>query len=544
MRAASRVILVCCALSAISATAEAQTTTRPFDPPESARVTEDGWFPPAQRGRELPELPDEVTRAFVIPLREQINAKTAAAMRRKFIQCLAQGAELIIIDMDTPGGAVGATLEITKLIKNELRDIRVVTFVRTEAISGGAFVAMACDEMVLTPLSRIGDAAPIYLQGTLEGVPREKIESYLRTEIQESAELNGYPATLAQAMVSIHLEVWLIRNKNTGELRYVFRRDWRGRVDAPAGTTTAPTKTDAEWELVRVIVRDGELLTMTTSEAQEYGFVAAVIEATGDDPYANILEHYNVVEPPTVLADTWSERLVGFLLMPPVMGFLFFAALLCAYVEINTPGFGVAGGTALVLFAVLFGAPFLVGLANAWEIALIVIGIILIVLEVLVIPGGVVGILGALMCLAGLLGILVPNPPDRLPIPQTDLAWQMLSDSAFALGVGFVAALIGAGVLSKYMPKVPVANKLILAEPAPATGDFLHETSPYVRIQPGAVGKVEAMCRPVGRARFGDELLDVVTEGETIEAGATVRVLYRHGNRLVVERTEQQEDRA
>ncbi|MFP3936705.1 MAG: NfeD family protein [Phycisphaerae bacterium] len=523
----------------------AQTATRSVEPPEGARVTEDGWFAPADRGRELPELPEEVTKAFVIPLREQINAKTSASMRRKFIQCRARGAELVIIDMDTPGGAVDATLEITKLIKNELRDIRVVTFVRTEAISGGAFVAMACDEIIMTPLSKMGDAAPVSMRGKLEGVTREKIESYLRTEIEESAKLNGYPPAPAQAMVSAHLEVWLIRNKDTGELRYVFRNDWRGRVDAPGGATTAPTDADADWELAKVAVREGELLAVTTSEAEEFGLVSHVVDATSEEPYADILEHYNVITPPTVLADTWSERFVGFLLSPPVMGFLFFAALLCAYVEINTPGFGVAGGTALALFALLFGAPYLAGLANWWEIALVVVGIILIALEVFVIPGfGVAGVLGGLMLLAGLMGILVPNPPDRLPIPQTDLGWETFSDSAFALGVGFVGALVGAGFLSKYIPKVPVARKLILTEPAAATGEHLHEESPYKRVRPGAVGSVEAMCRPVGRARFGDELLDVVTEGETIEPGATVRVLYRRGNRLVVGRAEQQEDRS
>lgn len=538
-----------CALSAVLVAAASaqttQTTTRPYNPPEGATVTERGWFAPRQRGRPLPELPDEVTKAFVIPLREPITAKTAAAMRRKFIRCRAQGAELVIIDMNTPGGAVGATLEITKLIKNEMRDIRVVTFVRSEAISGGAFVALACDEIVMTPVAKMGDAAPITLQGTLEGIPREKIESYLRAEMEESALLNGYWVPLTQSMVSAHLEVWLLRNKITGELRYGFRGDWSGRVDAPAGTTTAPTTSEAEWDLLEVAVRQGQLLTVTTSKARELGFVAAVIDSTTDEPYAELMAHYNIATKPAVLGDTWSEQLVEFFISPPVMGFVFFAALLCAYVEINTPGFGVAGGAALLLFALLFGGRYLVGMANWWEIALLVVGLILIALEIFVIPGfGVAGVLGGLMCLAGLLGMLVPNPPDRLPIPQTNLDWQVFADSLFAIGLGFVGAIVGAGILSKYMPKVPIASKLILAAPPPATGDFLHETSPYVRVQPGAVGRVESMCRPVGQARFGDELLDVVTEGDTIEAGATVRVLYRRGNRLVVERTESPEDNA
>jgi membrane-bound serine protease (ClpP class) len=284
---------------------------------------------------------------------------------------------------------------------------------------------------------------------------------------------------------------------------------------------------------------------MTPPEAAERGFVAAIIDAPTGDPYAGLRELYNITAPPTVLADTWSERMVDFLSSAPVIGFMFFAALLCAYVEMHTPGFGVAGSVALLLFALLFGGQYLAGMAAWWEIALFVVGILLILAEIFLIPGfGVAGVLGALFCLGGLVGILASNPPDKPPWDITSLGWEALGDSAFALGLGFVGALVGAGILSRYLPKVPVARKLILAEPAPATGEHIHEASPYARVQPGAVGRVEGTCRPVGRARFGDELVDVVTEGETVEAGAKVRVLYRRGNRLVVDRVEEQEGEA
>lgn len=544
----SRIIRACvlsAALASAAAVAAEQGEAAQFDPPENARVTDRGWFDPPQRAIPLPELPDEVTKAFIIPLRETITSKTEAAMRRKFIRCIAQGAELIIIDMDTPGGAVNATMEINKLIKSELRDIRVVTFIRTDALSGGAFVAMAGNEIVMTPVGRIGGAAPVMMGGELEGVTREKIESYLRAEMEESARLNGYWGPPAQSMVSMDLEVWLVRNRETGELRYVFREDWRDRVGQPQDGATDQQQegSDPEWELVEVAVREGQLLTADTAKAEEFGFVADVVNAPSDDPYAELLARYNVTKPPTILEDTWSERMVGVLVSPPVMGIMFFAALLCAYVEVNTPGFGVAGSIAVVLFGLIFGGHLLVGLANWWSIALFVVGVILILIEVFALPDfGIAGIVGALMCVVGLIAMLVPSPPDRLPIPQTDLQWEMLTNGMLALGIGFVGALVAAGILSRYMPKVPVARKVILAEPTPATGEHLHETSPYARIQPGAQGRVESMCRPVGRARFGDELVDVVTEGETIESGTPVRVLYRQGNRLVVERAEPPEE--
>jgi len=59
------------------------------------------------------------------------------------------------------------------------------------------------------------------------------------------------------------------------------------------------------------------------------------------------------------------------------------------------------------------------------------------------------------------------------------------------------------------------------------------------RINIGDMGVVESMCRPVGKARFGDDLLDAASEGGVIEAGSRVRVLRRDGNRLIVEKVEQ-----
>ena len=98
---------------------------------------------------------------------------------------------------------------------------------------------------------------------------------------------------------------------------------------------------------------------------------------------------------------------------------------------------------------------------------------------------------------------------------------------------GGVLSVIGAIVLSKYLPKIPIASRLILAPAAEYTGTT---ASPLDRIAAGDIGIVEGDCRPVGKVRFGEELLDGVTEGDMIQAGAEVRVLRRAGNRVVIER--------
>jgi membrane-bound serine protease (ClpP class) len=50
----------------------------------------------------------------------------------------------------------------------------------------------------------------------------------------------------------------------------------------------------------------------------------------------------------------------------------------------------------------------------------------------------------------------------------------------------------------------------------------------------GAVGTAATMLRPAGMAMFGEQYVDVVTEGSFIPAGARVQVVEVEGNRIVV----------
>ncbi len=512
------------------------TSSGPAKAPPEAKVTDEGWFAPAKRGRPIPSLPEQVRKAYVIPIREEITSKTFAAMKRKAIRCKGSGAELIILDMDTWGGQVIAALDMARLLKTDLKNIRTVCYVRTRGISAGALIALACDEIVMTRVGKLGDCAPIVMMQKLEGVEREKGESPLRAEFRESAELNGYPRALAESMVSWDVEVWLVRNKKTHELRYGFRHDWRGRVDIPLGVATAPSNPKSRWELVKVVLAEKKLLTMTSTQAQDYGFASGIIDpADTDDPLGKLREHYNVIGEPTVLTDNWSEKLVELLTSPYLVGFLTFVAILCAYVEINTPGFGIAGAVAITCVAIVFGSRFLVGLATWWEIVIVAIGIVLILVEVFVTPGfGIPGIAGILCVVVGLLAMIVPNAPNKLPIPHTDLDWSIFTNGVLALVIAFLCALGAIPIVAKYLPKVPIASRLILQPTVIAGMSPATQQAPIRSIRPGDVGITESTLRPVGEVRFGDHLVSAIAEGEFISPGTRVRVLKNEGNRVMV----------
>jgi len=483
-----------------------------------------------------PAAPQAVTRAFVIPIREPITTKTFDALKRKAVLCRARRAELIIFDMDTWGGDAIAALDIARLMKTELKNIHTVCYARTRAVSAGAMIAVSCDEIVMTPIGSLGDCAPISPGSKLEGVRREKIETELRREFRESAKRNGYNLALSQSMVSSDLEVWLIRHKKSGEQRYVLKNDWKGRVETPHDEKTDRRRKKYDWQLVRIIVPKGKLLTMDSTEAREYGFVRNIIDTGEPDPLADLLAHYHVKVPPEVLADTWSERLVEFLTHPAVMGLLFFVGLLCGYVEMHTPGFGVAGSVAIVCFAILFGGQYLSGLAQWWEIALFIVGLVLLGVEIFITPGfGIMGISGALCCLVAILAMLVGNAPDELPWPDSQYAWDTFTNGVLWLMAAFVAATVAAALLGRYLPKIPVANRLVLATPQPTIQPPTAEDSPIRRVREGQVGIVTQTCRPVGKVRIDGELLDAVADGAFLEGGTEIVVLRNEGNRVVID---------
>src|SRR6185312_7815098 len=134
------------------------------------------------------------------------------------------GAKVIIVSIDSPGGMVTSSMEISRYLKRQT-DVHTIAFVKEKAYSGAAMVAVACDEIWMAPDSPLGDCAPIVFSNTggLEALPeteRAKQESPVVDEFLDSARRNGYSAPLLTAMVSLKDPVDVVQN-DKGELRVV-----------------------------------------------------------------------------------------------------------------------------------------------------------------------------------------------------------------------------------------------------------------------------------------------------------------------------------
>ena len=89
----------------------------------------------------------------------------------------------------------------------------------------------------------------------------------------------------------------------------------------------------------------------------------------------------------------------------------------------------------------------------------------------------------------------------------------------------------------KLLPRSPLYGAIVLKAAQPS-GEGYTAPAQEAHQRVGLRGTSLSMLRPVGRARFGGETLQVVTRGDFIAEGTPVEIIEVDGARIVVERTE------
>ncbi len=478
-------------------------------------------------GTDLPTV-----KAAVIVCKGMIDDGLYKSIRRRTQIALDNDAEYIVYEISTYGGLVSAADDISKYFLDVSKEAHTVAYITTEAISAGAMISVHCQDIIMLENATIGDCAPITIVPSqkLEGVEREKTESFIRGIFDRAANANDYPRALLRAMVTMQIEVYRVKNVKTGEDEF-FERD---ELPKDANEYDIGNK--------ELAVRDDQLLTLIASDALEYGIARAVVkDRAGALEFLSERDGVTFASEPLVLKTLWSEEMVRWLNSPAVMGVLVMLAMLGIYIEFNTPGVGLPGLAAVICFVIIIGSKYLVGLANWVEVALFIVGILLLLVEFFILPGfGVAGMMGIICVLVGLFGMLIKNPPNRVPWPDGPENWDVFIDGVLGLSFGFMGFVVLAWVLTKYLPKLQFLSGLILVPVVAKQGTEM-EISMTVPPEHGAIGvnigdigKVISKLRPTGKARFGDAIVDVVAEAEFLDKGANVEIIEIHGNRVVV----------
>ena len=165
-------------------------------------------------------------------------------------------------------------------------------------------------------------------------------------------------------------------------------------------------------------------------------------------------------------------------------------------------------------------------------VALFLAGVACLLLEVFLLPGfGIFGLGGGLMILVSL---ILASQTFVLP----GNAWQVtrLRDSLLVIagaGVGVIA--IGA-LVNRWLPHLPLMGGMVLRPPSGKEAEDLSRRESLVHFENllGERGITTTQLTPGGKARFGDQLVNVIADGEMIPSGTEVVVQEVHGNRVLV----------
>ena len=278
-----------------------------------------------------------------------------------------------------------------------------------------------------------------------------------------------------------------------------------------------------QWRLVTQVITSDRLLTVKPAEAIHYGLATKVIANDQE-----LLDFFGALTL-TRYDRSWSEVLVRFLISLPVRAVLIVIFIVALFIELAAPGVGVFGTTAIISLSLLIGAPYLAGMAQWWDILLILLGILLVMVELFLIPGfGLAGVAGVVCLLAGMVGTFVSG--DLQSTEGTDQMWSGLITTIISL---FTAGIV-IWFVSQRFHSIPILNQVVLTanladrNQTMSPGGGLLEAmgaASQRALEPGDLGLAETDLRPAGKGKFHDLIIDVKSIGEFIERGKPICVV-------------------
>jgi len=427
-------------------------------------------------------LSNEPKKVFIFKIDEDIDPGMNRRVKLALEKAQEVSADLIIIEMDTYGGAVNDADDIRTMILEST--IPIYVFINKDAASAGALISIATDSIYMAPGASIGAATVV--NGTDGAAAPDKYQSYMRSMMRSTAEAKGRDPKIAEAMVDEKIKV-------------------------------------------EGISEEGSVITFSVSEAIKYGFCDGEYTSIDEILLAQNLQNAELIN----YEEDQIEQIISFFLSPAISGFLILIIIGGLYFELQTPGIGfplLASIIAVILYFIPF---YLSGLAENWEIFVFIIGVILLAVELFVIPGfGIFGVLGIVCILAGLVLGMLPNQNfDFEFVPAADLFGALLTV--------IIAAIASVGIVFWLTPKVNewgAFKSISLATTQKRTDGYT--SSSYSDSMVGKTGTVHSRLRPSGRILIDGEVYDAYSRGEFVEQGEKIIVISTEGTSLKVKKHE------
>lgn len=420
-------------------------------------------------------------KIFYFKIDDNISRPSQRKLDKAIEQAIAENADILFMELNTFGGE----LDAADKMRTALLECPIPTFVfiNNNAASAGALISIACDSIYMAPGSSIGAASVVDQTGQI--MP-DKYQSYMRSLMRSTAEMNGRDPDIAQAMVDPDVEIL-------------------GVSDA------------------------GKVLTFTTSEAIEHGYCQA--EATSME---NVLEKANIKSYTVVYQrDTWIDKIISFLINPIISGILIMFIVGGIYFEMQAPGIGFALLVSVVAALLYFAPHYLEGLAAHWEILLFIIGLGLLLLEFFVVPGfGVTGVSGIILMVGSLILSMIFNIGFDFSFssPALFIKYMFLVFAACFAGF-FLSLWLGKKIISADTRYGSLALKTKMNTNEGYVAQDM-QLAQYI----GKQGIAATLLRPVGKVEIDGEILDATSEVGFIEKDESIEVTRFENAQLFVKK--------
>jgi membrane-bound ClpP family serine protease len=414
---------------------------------------------------------------------------------------------LLVVSIRSGGGDLNQSVRVAEKIASLGPHIHSVAFVDSQARGDAVLIATACDELLVTADAMLGGPGEravsaeelADLRGPLPGIFRAADRDW----------------SLPLALVDPQVQVFRTTRTVGGEIRYLSAdelatlpdADQWTRDDMPLPTASGISgQTAVEWGLARSVVHN-------------FDDAKSLFQIEGDLPSAR---------------PNWALAFIEWLADPRIAGILLFIGLFALIFEMSTPGIGAPGFIAGLCFLLFFWSQYLHGTAGWLEILLFVGGVLCLAIELFVLPGmGVFGIGGGLMII-----VSIVLASQTFVVPTNAYQLRQFPISLLMVASGMAGGLAAVAAIRRFLPDTPYFNRMMLKPPAGEERDALSRRESLV-IWDHLLGKRGVSTTPLvpaGKAQFGDELVDVRSDGEFLPKGTPLVVADITGSIVVVKR--------
>ncbi len=427
----------------------------------------------------------EVKNYYQITIDRDIDATAWLDLKMGIMEAEKKASDAVILNLNTYGGLVLYADSMRTLILNT--EIPVYVFINNNAASAGALISIACDSIYMVRGANIGAATVV--SGESGEKAMDKYQSYMRAIMRSTAEAQGKKMVTTSG---VETEVW--------------RRD----------PLIAEAMVD-EIVVVEGIDDSTHILTFTAEEAVKNGYCEGIYKNVDQIIRHSLnatdyeVEYYE--------SDFWT-KLKGWLLNPYLQSVLIMIIVGGIYFELQTPGIGFALCASIVAGLLYFAPLYFDGYADAWEGAVIVVGVLLLLLEIFVVPGfGIFGIVGIICLFGGLFLSMVDNDLFDFEL----ISSERIINSIIAIGI----SMLGSIALIIYLTS-KIGSDGIFKDLALTTSQDIEDGYVGVDTQSesliGKEGVTSTVLCPSGKVVVDGEYYDAISETGYIEEGESIIV--------------------